>query len=101
MATGDCQPDVDQHPNPRLPERSADAIEAISEEEQLDKSAVALHNGELGREPTEEALRELGIDSANNITGEQEPPDVLKESMSRRTFSGEGDSQRARERRRV
>lgn len=40
--------------------------------------AVALYNGEIGREPTEEEFLELGIDPANNVTGEQEPPDVLK-----------------------
>lgn len=40
--------------------------------------AVALHNGEIGREPTDEELREFGIDAAENTTGEQEPPDVLK-----------------------
>jgi predicted RNase H-like HicB family nuclease len=41
--------------------------------------AVALHNGDIGREPTDEELRELGIDPADNTTGEQEPPDVLDE----------------------
>lgn len=40
--------------------------------------AVALHEGELGREPTDEELRELGIDPADNTTGRQEPPDVLE-----------------------
>lgn len=40
--------------------------------------AVALHNGEIGREPTNEELRELGIDPADNTTGQEEPPDVLK-----------------------
>ena len=40
--------------------------------------AVALHDGELGREPNDEELRELGIDPADNSTGEQEPPDVLE-----------------------
>lgn len=44
--------------------------------ENLDE-AVALHRGETGREPTEEELRELGIDPADNVTGEREPPDVL------------------------
>lgn len=39
--------------------------------------AVALHNGEIGREPTDEELRELGIDPADNTTGDEEPPDVL------------------------
>lgn len=40
--------------------------------------AVALNNGDIGREPTDEELRELGIDPADNTTGDQEPPDVLK-----------------------
>ncbi len=40
--------------------------------------AVAVHSGESGREPTEEELRALGIDPANNTTGDEEPPDVLK-----------------------
>jgi predicted RNase H-like HicB family nuclease len=45
--------------------------------ENLDE-AVALHNGESGHEPTDEELRELGIDAADNTTGDQVPPDVLK-----------------------
>lgn len=44
--------------------------------ENLD-DAVALYRGEAGREPTEAGLRELGIDPADNTTGNQEPPDVL------------------------
>ena len=40
--------------------------------------AVALHEGEVGREPTDEELRELGIEPATNTTGDEEPPDVLK-----------------------
>ena len=39
--------------------------------------AVALHNGEIGSEPTEEELRDLGIDPDANTTGDREPPDVL------------------------
>lgn len=38
---------------------------------------VELYEGERGREPTEEELRELGIDSADNTTGDDAPPDVL------------------------
>ncbi|NGM68541.1 type II toxin-antitoxin system HicB family antitoxin [Natronolimnobius sp. AArcel1] len=45
--------------------------------ENLDK-ALALHNGERGREPTKDDLRELGIDPADNTTGDEEPPDVLE-----------------------
>jgi predicted RNase H-like HicB family nuclease len=44
--------------------------------EHLD-DAVAVHTGERGGEPTDEELRELGIDPADNTTGEQTPPDVL------------------------
>jgi len=40
--------------------------------------AVALYEGEIGREPTDEELRELGIDPADNTTGTREPPDVLE-----------------------
>ena len=45
--------------------------------ENLDE-AVALHNGDIGREPTDEERRDLGIDPTDNTTGEQEPPDILK-----------------------
>jgi hypothetical protein len=44
--------------------------------ENLD-DAVALNDGERGRAPTDEQLRAAGIDPADNITGEREPPDVL------------------------
>ena len=40
--------------------------------------AVAPHSGEIGEEPTDEELREAGIDPADNTTGDQEPPDVLE-----------------------
>lgn len=39
--------------------------------------AVAGYKGE-GREPTDEELRELGIDPANNEPGQGELPDVLQ-----------------------
>ncbi|MFD1585915.1 type II toxin-antitoxin system HicB family antitoxin [Halorientalis brevis] len=39
--------------------------------------AVALHEGEIGREPTDEELRELGIDPEDNTTDDGAPPDVL------------------------
>jgi len=45
--------------------------------ENLDE-AVALHRDEIGSEPTEEELRDLGIDPDSNTTGDREPPDVLK-----------------------
>ena len=45
--------------------------------ENLDE-AVALHNDERGRKPTDAELRELGIDPDANTTGDQEPPDVLE-----------------------
>jgi uroporphyrinogen-III synthase len=40
--------------------------------------AVALHRGEIGREPTEEELRELGIDPEDNTTGDTEPPEFME-----------------------
>jgi predicted RNase H-like HicB family nuclease len=45
--------------------------------ENLDE-AVALHREEIGREPTDEELRELGIDPEENATGDTAPPDVLE-----------------------
>lgn len=39
--------------------------------------AVAAHAGERGRAPTDEELREMGIDPEDTTTGDQEPPDVL------------------------
>ncbi|GAA0288019.1 type II toxin-antitoxin system HicB family antitoxin [Halobacterium noricense] len=39
--------------------------------------AVSLHEDDVGREPTSEELRELGVDPADNETGNDEPPDVL------------------------
>lgn len=39
--------------------------------------AVALHDGERGRAPTDEELRAAGIDPAENTTGNRDPPDVL------------------------
>lgn len=47
--------------------------------ENLDE-AVALHRGEIGRPPSDEELRELGIDPDDNVTGEEELPDVLDSS---------------------
>ena len=46
--------------------------------ENLDE-AVALHKGKIGHEPTDEELRELGIDPATNTTGDRKPPDALDE----------------------
>ncbi len=43
--------------------------------ENLD-DAVALREG-AGRPPTDEELREAGIEPAENETGDEEPPDVL------------------------
>jgi predicted RNase H-like HicB family nuclease len=45
--------------------------------EMLDE-AVALHNGEAGRKPTDEELREMGIDPEDNTTGEKELPDFMQ-----------------------
>lgn len=39
--------------------------------------AVALRTGEAGDEPTESELRDAGIEPDDNVTGEDEPPDVL------------------------
>ena len=44
--------------------------------ENLD-DAVALHDGDRGRAPTDEELRAAGINPTENTTGGQEPPDVL------------------------
>jgi predicted RNase H-like HicB family nuclease len=44
--------------------------------ENLDE-AVALNEGDTGRAPTEDELREFGIDPDDNVTGDEEPPDVL------------------------
>ncbi len=44
--------------------------------ENLD-DAVALYRGEIGREPTDEELREIGVEPNGNETGD-ELPDVLK-----------------------
>ncbi|WP_436925510.1 type II toxin-antitoxin system HicB family antitoxin [Halosimplex amylolyticum] len=38
--------------------------------------AVALYHGEIGREPTDEELREVGIDPEENTSGDL--PDVLQ-----------------------
>jgi predicted RNase H-like HicB family nuclease len=51
-------------------ESRRDALENLDD-------AVALHDGERGRAPTDEELRAVGIDPADNTTGNQEPPDVL------------------------
>ena len=40
--------------------------------------AIALHRNEIGHEPSPEELRELGIDPADNDTGEREPPDFMQ-----------------------
>lgn len=47
-----------------------DALENLDE-------AVELHEGERGRGPTDEELRDAGIDPADNETGDDHPPDVL------------------------
>jgi len=40
--------------------------------------AVALYAGDAGHEPTDEELREMGIEPTANSTGDQDPPDVLE-----------------------
>ena len=42
------------------------------------EEAVALRRGDTGREPTAEELQAAGIDPADNTTGDEEPPDVLR-----------------------
>lgn len=44
--------------------------------ENLD-DAVALHDGDRGRAPTDAELPEAGIRPGDNATGDDEPPDVL------------------------
>lgn len=45
--------------------------------ENLD-DAVSVYRGDSGRPPTDEELREAGIDPSDNVTGEDVPPDVLR-----------------------
>ncbi|WP_440992223.1 type II toxin-antitoxin system HicB family antitoxin [Haloarchaeobius baliensis] len=45
--------------------------------ENLD-DAVALHRGEAGNEPSEEELRETGIEPDDNTTGDREPPRIVE-----------------------
>ena len=47
-----------------------DALENLDE-------AVALAEGTAGRPPSEDELRDLGIDPEENATGDRTPPDVL------------------------
>lgn len=51
--------------------------------------AVAIHDDEIGRKPTDEVLCELSIDPADTITGDQ----------NRRTYSNRDDNGRSPERR--
>lgn len=52
-------------------ETREEALEMIEE-------AVALHEGEIGHEPTDEELRELGIDPDDNTTGDEELPEFMR-----------------------
>jgi predicted RNase H-like HicB family nuclease len=45
--------------------------------ENLDE-AVALYQGEIGREPTDDELREIGIDPEDNVPGRGDLPEILK-----------------------
>lgn len=45
--------------------------------ENLDE-AVALYHGEIGREPTDEELREAGIDPGNNVTDEIDDSEMFE-----------------------
>lgn len=62
--------DVDRGVTTQGPSREA-ALKNLDE-------AIALHEGDIGRAPTDEELRELGINPADNTTGDEEPPDVLE-----------------------
>lgn len=54
--------------------------QAESRAEALEKldDAVALHDGERGHEPSDAELRELGIDPANNVSGDPAEHDVFE-----------------------
>jgi len=56
------------------------ASQGKSREEALEMldEAVALHRGEIGHEPTDEELRELGLDPETARTQGDELPDVLQ-----------------------
>jgi predicted RNase H-like HicB family nuclease len=58
-----------------------------TKEHALEMLEDALYRGEAGREPTDEELREIGIDPEDNTTGNSEPPEFMQ-WMGRRTFSG-------------
>jgi len=45
--------------------------------EMLDE-AVALHTGEIGHEPTEDELREMGVDPENNESGSIEDSEIFE-----------------------
>jgi len=59
-------------------EETGVATEGETRQQALDMldDAVAAYNGEAGREPTDEELRERGIDPEDNTSGEL--PDILK-----------------------
>ncbi|MFW5918530.1 MAG: type II toxin-antitoxin system HicB family antitoxin [Haloferacaceae archaeon] len=40
--------------------------------------AVALHNGEIGHEPTDEELREMGVDPEKNVSGSIEDSEIFE-----------------------
>lgn len=42
--------------------------------------AVTIHRDEIGRPPTYAKLEEMGIGREDNVTGAEEPPDVLDSS---------------------
>jgi len=52
-------------------ETREEALEMIEE-------AVALHEGDIGHEPTDEELREMGIDPDDNTTGDEELPEFMR-----------------------
>lgn len=56
------------------------ASQGETREQALDNldEALALYRGDIGHEPSDEELRELGIDPENNVSGD---PDDLPEFM--------------------
>lgn len=61
-------------------EETGVASQGDTREEALDNldEAVALYRGEIGHEPTDEELRELGVDPAVARSQDGELPDVLQ-----------------------
>ncbi|MBP1985958.1 type II toxin-antitoxin system HicB family antitoxin [Halolamina salifodinae] len=61
-------------------EETGVASQGESREEALEMldDAVALYKGEIGHEPTEEELREIGVDPENNESGSIEDSEIFE-----------------------